>query len=197
MSSDSGLPVGSAAPFDASVAAVTLVVPPAPGAGSATSSPAAAGDRAAGPAWFLSRVLAVAIENWGTSGPPANAAASSLDMGRAKKNPCAASAVNERTMSTWEAVSTLSTMADIPSEWAMWMTVSTTRRLIPSDCSSPLMNEPSILSVLMEWRLRGSNEDQLVPTLSTDSWTPICESVLRSAEESGSTMASSVTSRVS
>ena len=37
------------------------------------------------------------------------------------------------------------------------------------------MKEPSILTVLMAWRLNGSNDDQLVPTSSTDSWTPISE----------------------
>ena len=120
-------------------------------------------------------------ENWGTSGPPASEAACSPDIGRAKKNPWAASASNERTISTWAAVSTCSTMADMPSEWAMWMTVSTTSRLIPWVDSRPAMNEPSILTVLMEWRLNGSNDDQLVPTSSTDSCTPIWQRALRSA----------------
>ena len=45
--------------------------------------------------------------------------------------------------------------------------------------------------------MNGSNDDQLVPASSTDSCTPIWERVLRSAEAAGSTMASSVTSRVS
>ena len=66
-------------------------------------------------------------ENCGISGPAAKAAASSLDIGGAKKNPCAASASKARTICTWPNVSTHSTMADMPSECAMWITVSTTR----------------------------------------------------------------------
>ena len=93
--------------------------------------------------------------------------------------------------------STCSTMADIPSEWAMWMTVSTTRRLIPWLDSRPATNDPSILTVLMAWRLKGSNEDQLVPTSSTDSCTPMSLMACRSAAAVGSTTASSVTSMLS
>ena len=57
----------------------------------------------------------------------------------------------------------------------MWITVSTTRRLIPWVDSSPAMKEPSIFTVLMQLRLNGSNDDQLVPTSSTESWTPMSE----------------------
>ena len=150
-----------------------------------------------GAACGFTRVLAAVSENWGMPGPLAKASASSLDMGWAKKNPWAASALNERTISTWDAVSTRSTMADMPSEWAMWITVSTTNRLMPSECSSPEMKEPSILSVLIEYRFNSSNDDQFVPTSSTDNWTPICDKVRSWAEASESTMASSVTSRLS
>ena len=118
-------------------------------------------------------------------------------MGREKKNPWAASALNPRTISTCDAVSTHSTMADIPNEWAMWITVSTTSRLIPCVDSRPAMKEPSIFTVLTELRLNGSKDDQLVPTSSTESCTPISEMFLRSAAADESTMASSVTSRVS
>ncbi len=49
----------------------------------------------------------------------------------------------------------------------------------------------------MACRLNGSNDDQLVPTSSTDSCTPMSDRAWRSAAAVGSTTASSVTSMLS
>ena len=121
----------------------------------------------------VSRVWGSVRENTGISGPAANVRASSSRHRAGEEVALGGVGVELADDRHLRRRLHLSTMADIPSEWAMWMTVSTTRRLMPWFGSSPATKEPSILTVLMACRLNGSNDDQLVPTSSTASCTPM------------------------